>query len=79
MVTIEKVSNGYIMHLGSSTRTVYLTLDEVLQRLLSYYEGRFPTAKGDAYGLVIVERTPVRVTSPMCRTAAEETSIFRVD
>ena len=56
--SIERVANGYIIsEIGIlNSEEVYLSLDEVLQRLLSYFEYRGERFDGDRYGRVEVIR-----------------------
>ena len=58
-VRICQVDNGYIIEkkTPAMTRTmVFNTLDEVLQELLTAFEGRYAGLSGDSYGLVTIER-----------------------
>ena len=57
-VRIRQVDNGYIVEkTPAMTRTmVFNTLDEVLQELLTAFEGRYAGLSGDSYGLVTIER-----------------------
>ncbi len=55
IVKIERVENGFILELDN-TKTVYLTLDELFERLLLHYEGKSKVFYHEAYGNVIIER-----------------------
>lgn len=57
-VRIRQVDNGYIIEkTPAMTRTmVFNTLDEVLQEMLTAFEGRYAGLSGDSYGLVTIER-----------------------
>lgn len=57
-VRIEEVSNGYILKgLGILKETeVYGTLDEVFDRLLTYFEGLCEHFNGPRYGKVSIKR-----------------------
>lgn len=57
-VRICQVDNGYIVQeTNALTRTmVFNTLDEVMQELLTAFEGRYAGLSGDSYGLVTIER-----------------------
>lgn len=58
-VRICQVDNGYIIEkkAPAMTRTmVFNTLDEVMQELLTEFEGRYAGLSGDSYGLVTIER-----------------------
>ena len=57
-VRICQVDNGYIIEkTPAMTRTmVFNTLDEVLQELLTEFEGRYAGLSGDSYGRVTIER-----------------------
>ena len=57
-VRICQVENGYIVQeTNALTRTmVFATLDEVLQEMLTAFEGRYAGLSGDSYGLVTIER-----------------------
>jgi hypothetical protein len=54
---IERAQNGYMFYGGVlSQPEIFLTLDELFERLLLYYEGRCDSFGGDLFGKVIVER-----------------------
>lgn len=55
MAKIEKVKNGYIVDLDGKVE-VQPDLLNVLQRLLSYFEGRSDHFSGDLYGRVMIDR-----------------------
>ena len=57
-VRICQVENGYIVQeTNAMTRTmVFNTLDEVMQELLTEFEGRYAGLSGDSYGRVTIER-----------------------
>lgn len=56
-IEIEKVSNGYIIQ-SDVNKEVHESLDNVLDHLLSVFEGRSRYFTGDSYGKVIIEREP---------------------
>ena len=57
-VRICQVENGYIVQeTNALTRTmVFATLDEVMQEMLTAFEGRYAGLSGDSYGRVTIER-----------------------
>ena len=58
-VTVEKVSNGYIVT-GTHVSHVYETLDRVFDHLLLACEGRCPEFQGEKYGCAIIKRDDPR-------------------
>ena len=57
-IEINRMANGYTFKSGVNQAEVYVTLDEVLSRLLMAMEGRAASFTGNAYGRVVVEREP---------------------
>jgi hypothetical protein len=56
--SIKPAENGYIAHeTREQTKTfVFDTLDEVMQEMLTAFEGRYAGLSGDSYGRVTIER-----------------------
>ena len=55
MITIQKVSNGYILEKGIET-LVYPSTQELFNDLLVFFEGKASTLPGDSYGEVRILR-----------------------
>ena len=55
---ITRFANGYSFKSGINQAEVYLSVDDLLSRILLALEGRAPSFTGSAYGRVIVEREP---------------------
>lgn len=60
-MTIEKVSNGYVVKTLAEAR-VYTTIDEVFRFALIHFEGLAESFGGPFYGKVTVERAQETVT-----------------
>ena len=56
-ISIEKIRNGYIIT-APHGRTVFHDLENVFEELLGHFEGRYPTAGGQSYGVVTIQRDP---------------------
>jgi hypothetical protein len=57
LVTINKVSNGYVLGLGyGRSDEIFLTTDELFNKLLLLFEGRCDSFSGDLYGNVSISR-----------------------
>ena len=54
MITIEKVSNGYIVIDNRGQRKVFLALQEVFDYLLLHFEGLAVSFSGELFGQVII-------------------------
>jgi hypothetical protein len=56
--SIKPAENGYIAHeTREQTKTfVFDTLDEVMQEMLTAFEGRYAGLSGDSYGRVTIDR-----------------------
>ena len=57
-IRVSQVENGYIVQeTNALTRTmVFATLDEVMQEMLTEFEGRYAGMGGDSYGRVTIDR-----------------------
>ena len=53
-MTIEKVSNGYVLVLGGRTE-IATSIEEVFERQLMFFEGKGKNFGGEMYGKVTVE------------------------
>ena len=58
-IRVSQVENGYIVQeTNALTKTfVFDTLDEVMQEMLTAFEGRYAGLSGDSYGRVTIERS----------------------
>lgn len=57
-IRVSQVENGYIVQeTNALTRTmVFATLDEVMQEMLTEFEGRYAGMGGDSFGRVTIDR-----------------------
>lgn len=57
-VRVEEIDNGYLLTFSAAgvDREAYPTLDEVLTRLLSFFEWRGSEGRAEWFGQVVVER-----------------------
>lgn len=55
-IELRKAENSYYILAIKHRERVYISLEEVFNHLLQYYEGLAPTFTGSMYGEVIIKR-----------------------
>ena len=55
MIQIERVYNGYIFRPNIGEAELFLSTQDLFDRLLLYFEGKSKHFRNDSYGKVIIE------------------------
>lgn len=65
-ITVERVSNGYILTRNDGRIEVHTIIDGVFHEMLQWAEGRSPCFIGEAFGRVTVDRKypPMKGSTP---------------